>query len=98
MVPSATIVLLLLAAGICCYRKRNYLKVKEQETQPMQEKKVNKAFTKKIDDENFGADYCEVGNVENVEMNNLYINAPGVNSVTVQMRMAELENDYTCII
>jgi hypothetical protein len=92
MVP---LLLLLTAAGVWSYRKRTW-KVKEEPWQ-VQEEQSGGECAKKIDDEICEAEYCEMRDMDNEE--NLYTNAPGENNaVNEKMKLAELENDYTCVV
>lgn len=88
---------LLTAAGVWSYRKRTR-KVNE-EPWTVQEEKLGEECAKMIDEEMCEAEYCEMENMEKHEENNLYTNAPTENkAVSDQMKLAELENDYTCVV
>jgi hypothetical protein len=98
LLPSSIIplLLLLIAAGIWSVRKRN-LQAKEQ-PQPVHEIETVKDISKKGDGETCEAEYCEMKNLDNDQ--NIYMNESRSEkpAVTAQMQLAELENDYTCIV
>lgn len=82
--------LALAAASVYFYRKRT-LKVQEEPRIAMQEVRVDEQTTKNMDDDTCEANYCEI---ENINIDNVYINAPGEKKV----ELVEMENEYTCVI
>lgn len=95
--------LLLIAACIAWrFRKRSVHAKETKELHPQQpacETKPAKDVVKIFDgDMVCEAEYCEMENLENTAVENNYENAHEEKPINAQMKLAEVENDYTSII